>query len=386
MSDAPTTRAARPDLPRLAVGLGILTGQVRPGSGIGVSEEYRAIVSLAETAESLGFDSVWLSEHHGADDAYLPSLLPMLGAIAAVTDRIQLGTAVLIPSLHHPIRLAEDVAVIDQLSRGRVVLGLGLGWRTAEFRTFGVQRSERAGRTAEIVAILRRAWSNGGGAFHGTFYHFDRMDVRPLPYAAGGPPIYLAGSQETPIRRAARLADGLIYSRSGPTAARVQPDVERLAQALDWVADERSHGPSGAPFPITLCLNAFVSRGDPWAIVGPGIDYQFIRYMRWKKEEAGAPVLGEEERAAARAGRRLTLIGEPRAVAEALLEWVNPVVRHHPLHLVVRLHYPGVPVSRTTEAMGLFAREVLPLVKGRLSQQQPCMGVPPTRTHGTGEP
>lgn len=366
MSDASATTTARPASPELAVGLGILTGQVRPGSGISVSEEYRTIVSLAAAAESLGFDSVWLSEHHGADDAYLPSLLPMLGAIAAVTDRIRLGTAILIPSLHHPIRLAEDVAVIDQLSRGRVILGLGLGWRTAEFRAFGVKRSERVGRTAEIIAILRHAWSGHEAAFHGTFYHFDRLDVRPRPHTVGGPPIHLAGSQENPIRRAATLADGLIYSRSGPTAASVQPDVERLEQALDWVADERSRAPCRAPFPITLCLNAFVSRGDPWAIVGDGVDYQFVKYMRWKREETGAPVLADDERAAARAGRNLTLVGEPRAVAEDLLRWVDTVLRRHPLHLVVKLHYPGVPSSRTTEAMELFAREVLPVLKSRL--------------------
>ncbi len=143
----------------LSFGLGILTGQTRPGSGMSVSDEYRALISISRAAESLGFDSVWLSEHHGADDAYLPSLLPMLAAIAAVTEKVRLGTAILIPALCHPIALAESVAVVDQISRGRVILGLGLGWRKEEFASFGIPFSERAGRTAEIIGILRRLWS-----------------------------------------------------------------------------------------------------------------------------------------------------------------------------------------------------------------------------------
>ena len=348
---------------RLSVGLGILTGQVRPGSGIGVAEEYRGIVTLARAAEAAGLDSVWLSEHHGADDAYLPSLLPMLGAVAAVTERIQLGTAVLIPALHHPLRLAEDVAVVDQLSGGRVVLGLGLGWRAVEFETFGARRAERASRTAEAIAILRQAFAGDDKPFHGVHHHFARVDVRPRPFPPGGPPILLAGSQERPIRRAARVADGLLYSRSGPTAAGAQPDTERLTQALDWVADERRTAAAAGPFGVALCLNVVVARGDPWAVFGPGVDHQFLQYLRWKREDAGLAVGPDDERAAVAAGRRLTLAGPPDEVAAALRPWVAAVVPRHPLHLVVKLHYPGVPVARTVEALDLFAAEVLPALR-----------------------
>ena len=352
----------------LQVGLGILTGQVAPGSGIDVSGEYRAIVSLARAAEALGFDGVWLSEHHGADDAYLPSLLPVLGAVAAVTERIRLGTAVVIPALHHPLRLAEDVAVVDQLSRGRVTLGFGLGWRAAEFRAFGIARAERVGRTAETIALLRQTWAGDDAPFHGVHYRFERVEVRPRPFQGGGPPIHLAGSAERPIRRAAALADGLIYSRAGPTAASVQPDTARLSQALDWVADERDRRAAGKPFAVTLCLNVAVARDDPWPVVGPGVDHQFLQYARWKGEDAGLPLDGESTRAAIAAGRRLTLAGSPSVVAEGLVPWIDTVVRRgHPLHLVVKLHYPGVPVERTIDGMALFADEVLPVLRRRVT-------------------
>jgi alkanesulfonate monooxygenase SsuD/methylene tetrahydromethanopterin reductase-like flavin-dependent oxidoreductase (luciferase family) len=111
------------------VGVGLFTGQIPSTSGRTFAEEYRDTLELVRRAEALGFDSAWVSEHHGTSDGYLPSLLTMLAAFAAVTERIALGTGVILTPLHDPIRLAEDAAVVDQLSSGRLILGLGLGWR-----------------------------------------------------------------------------------------------------------------------------------------------------------------------------------------------------------------------------------------------------------------
>src|SRR5881227_2019763 len=129
------------------IGIGLFTGQVPPGSDRTFEREYREVLDLVRLAEALGFDSAWVSEHHGSSDGYLPSLLPMLGAFAAATDRIKLGTGVVLAPFHDPLRLAEDVAVVDQLSVGRLILGLGLGWREEEFRMFGQQPRERLRRT-----------------------------------------------------------------------------------------------------------------------------------------------------------------------------------------------------------------------------------------------
>src|SRR4051794_28391074 len=116
-------------------GIGLFTGQLPPGSSRTFHEDYRdtlELVKLVESHEAL--HSAWVSEHHFAADGYLPSLLCMLAAFAAVTNRIELGTGVVLAPFHDPIRLAEDFAVVDQLAGGRLIAGLGIGWREEEFR------------------------------------------------------------------------------------------------------------------------------------------------------------------------------------------------------------------------------------------------------------
>src|SRR5436190_3959360 len=192
------------------IGIGLFTGQVPPGSERTFEEEYREVLDLVRLAESLGYDSAWVSEHHGAGDGYLPSLLPMLAAFAAATSRIRLGTGVILTPFHDPLRLAEDTAVVDQLSGGRLILGLGLAWREEEFRMFGQPVSERVARTVEAVEILRRAWTGERFSYEGRIHSYDRVLVTPRPARAEGIPIYIGGHSEQAVRRAGRIGDGYI--------------------------------------------------------------------------------------------------------------------------------------------------------------------------------
>ena len=131
----------------LRVGIGLFTAQLPSGSARSFALEYAETLELVRLAEQVGFESAWVSEHHGSSDGYLPSLLPMLAAFAAVTERIELGTGVVLTPLHDPLRLAEDAAVVDQLSAGRLILGLGNGSREEEFRMFGLTMNDRGLRT-----------------------------------------------------------------------------------------------------------------------------------------------------------------------------------------------------------------------------------------------
>jgi probable F420-dependent oxidoreductase len=229
-------------------------------------------------AESLGFDSAWVSEHHGSSDGYLPSLLPMLAAFAAATDRIKLGTGIVLTPLHDPLHLAEDAAVVDQLSNGRLLLGLGLGWREEEFRMFGVPLTERLQRTVETVEILRRAWTGKRFSFQGRSYRLDRVRVMPPPARPGGPPIYLGGYYERAVRRARRLGDG--YISDADAVEDVKPSLSLFEEGA------REAGKDPGALGLALIQSAFAwEDGDAWKVIRDGVVQQLGCYSAW---EAGA--------------------------------------------------------------------------------------------------
>lgn len=171
------------------------------------AERYAAAVDMAEWADRLGFVTVTLSEHHGSADGYLPSPLPVAAAMAARTTNTRLNIAAMVSAFHDPLRLAEDLAVVDILSDGRLDVVITNGYVPSEFEMFGVPMSERATRTTEMVRTLKQAWAGEPFEFRGR-----TACVRPVPVQPGGPPVSLGGSVEAAARRAARIADGFIPS------------------------------------------------------------------------------------------------------------------------------------------------------------------------------
>ncbi len=179
-------------------------------AGIGMAERYRAALDMSAWADELGALFVTVPEHHGADDGYLPSPLVMAGAIAARTSRCRIAVNALVAPFHDPLRLAEDAAVVDLLSGGRLDLTIAAGYARHEFEMFGVAMSERPARVTEAVTTLRSAWTGE------PFEHRGRtVRVTPTPAQDGGPRIVLGGSSAAAARRAARIADGFLPSEPG---------------------------------------------------------------------------------------------------------------------------------------------------------------------------
>ena len=179
-------------------------------AGVSNAERYRALLEMCEWADARGALFVALSEHHGSDDDYLPSPLVLAAAVAARTKKVRIGIAALIAPFHDPLRLAEDAAVVDLLSGGRLDLTIAGGYVKDEFDMFGVAPSERPARVREAVATLRAAWTGQPFQFRGR-----TVRVRPRPAQGGGPRIALGGTSEGAARRAARIADGFIPSEPG---------------------------------------------------------------------------------------------------------------------------------------------------------------------------
>ncbi|HEX6130550.1 MAG TPA: LLM class flavin-dependent oxidoreductase [Actinomycetota bacterium] len=339
------------------VGIGLFTGQLPEGSPRTFAQEYRDTIELVRLAERAGFDSAWVSEHHGSSDGYLPSLFVMLGAITAATERIALGTGVILTPLHDPIRLAEDAAVVDQLSGGRLVVGLGLGWREEEFRMLGVPFEERLARHVDTVEILRRAWTGERFSFEGRVFRYDRVRVTPPPARPGGPPILLGGYADAALRRAGRLGDGHLTDGDEPDA---------LAHAVALVDEgARSAGKDPGGLRLVLMRNAFVvEEGDAWAAVRAGVVHQWGAYDAWARGDDTPArdrldaVLEDDDVA-----RRATDAGTPAAVAERLTAAVAPW-RGRDVEVVVRLHYPGMDLEPAARAVALFGEHVLPALRG----------------------
>src|SRR5882672_9394484 len=134
--------------------------------------------------ENHGFDDVWLSEHHFIEDGYLPSIMPMAAAIAARTKRIRIASGVLLMPFHNPVRLAEDIAVVDVISGGRFELGVGVGFKLEEFDSFGVSFRERGSRTNQSLDIIRRLLSGETVTYKSDFFKmFNELKLQdPAPW------------------------------------------------------------------------------------------------------------------------------------------------------------------------------------------------------------
>jgi alkanesulfonate monooxygenase SsuD/methylene tetrahydromethanopterin reductase-like flavin-dependent oxidoreductase (luciferase family) len=171
---------------------------------------YQRAVEQAVWAEQVGLDAIWVTEHHFVD-GYVSSPLPVVAAIAARTSRVRIGTSVLVAPLYHPVRLAEELAVIDLLSGGRVELGAGLGWALPEYECFGVDPRRRVSRMQEVLDVVRLAWTEETLSFSGRHFTFDGLQVLPKPAQDPHPPIWGGATSRAGGRRVGRSGLGLMW-------------------------------------------------------------------------------------------------------------------------------------------------------------------------------
>ena len=277
---------------------------------------YRENLDQIAWAEELGYESVWVSEHHVTHDGYLPSVFPLLAAIAVRTATIRLGSAILLGPFQHPIRFAEDVAVVDQLSGGRLEVGLGLGYREREFAALDVPIAERARRTEALVEVARRVWADG--------------TVTPPPCQQPEPPIWIGGSGAPAARRAARLGCAFM------------PDAYVPTEVLDLY---RSLGGT------RVAINPSVYVGD-WDEVAPHFLYQYNLYREWGG--------GTTIRSADELPRDRYLIGSPEQVAAGVRALIE---RTGAERLFFWARPPGLGIERANRSLERFAKEVIPLVE-----------------------
>jgi alkanesulfonate monooxygenase SsuD/methylene tetrahydromethanopterin reductase-like flavin-dependent oxidoreductase (luciferase family) len=217
---------------------GVLHGFRNPAAtGLSFPQFYRRTLGQIVLAEQLGYDHVWITEHHFVDDGYMPSPLVASGAIAALTERVMIGQDVMLLPFANPVRLAKDLAVLDNLSDGRIMLGAGMGYVPSEFAGMGVPRSGRRARMDDTLEILHRAWTQDEFDFQGEVYKVANVRIRPRPVQPAGPPLWVAAMSEAGARRAARFGANLLPQ--GDRAAVFDPWVDAVKAAGRGVGDHR---------------------------------------------------------------------------------------------------------------------------------------------------
>jgi alkanesulfonate monooxygenase SsuD/methylene tetrahydromethanopterin reductase-like flavin-dependent oxidoreductase (luciferase family) len=310
---------------------------------------YAECLEEIEEGERLGFTGVWLSEHHFADDGYLPSPLVAAAAIAARTKTMTIGTNVLLLPMHHPLRVAEDAAVADLISGGRFVLGVGQGYVQHEFEVLGFDRKHRPSLFEEGVEIIRRAWEEGRIGYEGKRWRFENLPFGPQ--LGRRPPIYIGASADPAIDRAARMADGFLTSAAWGAGNVVTYRKVREALARHGRAEEDF--PYVASGVVYLREDSELARSE----VAPAIAYQRSRYAEWgtdRGEPKPEPIRPED------LSWERYFVGNPEEVAEGLARVYAEAPYHH---LCFWGRLPGVTHEQALTNMRLFASDVIPRVR-----------------------
>lgn len=315
------------------------------------SELYRKHIDLAVEAEDLGFDTIWLTEHHFVEDGYSPSMLPLAAAIASRTKKIRIGTFVLLMPLHHPLHVAEQAATVDAISNGRFDLGVGQGYVPSEFASFNIPRAERSLRLREGIEIVRRLFTEDNVTYEGQHYTVRNATLYPKPTQRPHPPIWIGARTRLATERAARNG----YHLAG-TGSR---------QAELYRAALQAAGRNPRDFNIAQLRFGYVAakRDKAWDECEFGLHYLMTRYGQWIAEAndvkgdenyRAIPPLGEFRRRAALGDFDL-MVGTPDD-AIAHLEGIEPFTTH----LALGLALPGIEPKKIRASMKLFADKVMP--------------------------
>jgi alkanesulfonate monooxygenase SsuD/methylene tetrahydromethanopterin reductase-like flavin-dependent oxidoreductase (luciferase family) len=300
-------------------------------------------------ADELGFDAVWLTEHHFSSVPYVPDVLGEYGisasplalacAVSQITRRVRIGTAVKVLALEHPLRTAEDAALADLLSLGRLDFGVGLGYRRYEFEGLGIPIAEKNERFTEALEVIIGAWTNEEFSYAGRFHQIPRLSLIPRPYQRPHPPIWIAsrlGTKEI-IEFTVKNRYQLLSAWAPPAELRATHDMFAAAMA--------DQGKAGIPFDFPCIRHVFVGETDAAA---QRDGEEAVEY--YMKSTALFRPIGAHERAEMIFGSPATCVARIERLQRAA--GVN--------YILCWMNFGGMPQERVLRSMRLFAHQVLP--------------------------
>ncbi len=318
-----------------------------PDSGVSDQHLYAEILEQVRWLDSIGADLVWFTEHHFVEDGYLPSWVPVAGAMAAVTEHVRFGTDICLMPFNHPIRLAEDLAVLDNISGGRVELGLGMGYAPHEFRGFGLPVSRRVSLMNEGIEVLQRCFTGERFSYSGRRYEFEDVVITPGYVQQGGPPLWIAAMSEAGAARAAHYNTNFL------------PQGLRKRSYDPWVEALTVSGRNPDDYRVGIIRSILVTddRNTDWPVIRAAEKYRMALYQKFFEEsgegfgERGEPV------------PQTWIVGDVDRCVEELVAFIE---EFGITDIVTMAVPPGLRAEQMGDSLERLFRDVAPEVKRRI--------------------
>ena len=327
------------------------------------ADVFRAELDQIEKAEELGFDAVWLAEHHFQWYGIATDLMVIAGWVAARTQRVRIGTAIVVLPFHNPIRLAEQAATIDLMSGGRLDFGVGRGYQAAEYAGFGFSMDESKARFAECMEVLLKAWTEETFSYEGQYTSVKDLSVLPKPLQRPHPPIYVASWMTPETIRYAAERGFPIMAPAGLASDQIKTNYQLYRETLTSLGRDASN--LELPALVHIYVDENEERG--WQT---GMEYS-MRYGA-SLVTLGTPVqqggrlsrdyehyreFGESGRVVRENRQELMLFGSPDTVARKI-EWMRDELGVS--YILCWMNMGGLDQERVLASMKLFAKEVMP--------------------------
>lgn len=259
-----------------------------PGRRVPLATVYERAFQRMEVMDKTGYDAVWLAEHHFSTYSVCPSVHIMGTHIAAKTENIRIGTAISLASFYHPLRLAEEVALLDNISGGRVNWGAGRGFDPTEHKMFGVEPSESYARFREAVEIVLAAWKNERLSYEGEFWRFEDVEVLPKPLQ-DPMPVWLAATSLEAIEWTAQRGHTIMMD---PHAT--HPEIAQKRAFYKQALETAGFSISGRDIPMARTLAMGATAREAEAVGQRGAEFMFGSYLRKKANIRGAAAGGQK--------------------------------------------------------------------------------------------
>ena len=326
-------------------------------------DAYHNSLEQIALAEKYGFDMVTTSEHHMVEDnGYFPSNMVTCAGIATRTEKMRIGTCVLLLPFYHPLAVAEDATVLDIMSRGRFVLGVGLGYRREEFAAFNVPFEERAARFEEALGLVRRLMTERGVTHTGPYFPMEDVTLMPRPVQNPCPPIWVAAKLPAAIRRAARMGNAWFADPVTP----LKVLKERKQVYLDALA-ETGKDASQVEFPLRREAYVAEESERAWEEAREPMLYNYQEYLDWGHlvDDEGRPVKRGAE--AMENLRRRFIVGSPSDCIRQIRRYQEELGTTS-IHF--RIQFPGLDHGKILNSIRLLGEEVLPHFQRPAAEQR----------------